>query len=50
MNETQDQIAKLLDDKQKVEFQKMQDERRKGMQNRKPGNTPNSKAETQKKD
>jgi Spy/CpxP family protein refolding chaperone len=50
MNETQDQIAKLLDDKQKVEFQKMQDERRKGMQNRKPGNKPDSKAETQKKD
>jgi biopolymer transport protein ExbB/TolQ len=50
MNETQDQIEKLLDDKQKVEFKKMQDERRKGMQNRKPGNKPDSKAETQKKD
>lgn len=40
MNETQDQIEKLLDDKQKVEFKKMQDERRKGMQGQKPGNKP----------
>jgi hypothetical protein len=29
-----------LDDKQKVEFKKMQDERRKGMQGQKPGNKP----------
>ena len=50
MNETQAQIEKLLDDKQKVEFKKMQDERRQGMQNRKPGNKPDNKAETQKKD
>jgi Skp family chaperone for outer membrane proteins len=45
MNETQDQIEKLLDDKQKVEFKKMQDERRKGMQNRKQGNTPEIKSD-----
>jgi len=50
MEDTQAQVIKVLDDKQKVEFQKMQDERRKGMQNRKPGNKPDSKAETQKKD
>jgi hypothetical protein len=50
MEDTQAQVIKVLDDKQKVEFQKMQDERKKGMQNRKPGNKPDSKAETQKKD
>ena len=50
MEDSQAQVIKVLDDKQKVEFQKMQDERRQGMQNRKPGNKPDSKAETQKKD
>ena len=45
MEDTQTQVTKVLYDKQKVEFQKMQDERRKGMQNRKPGNKPDSKPE-----
>lgn|ERR1035437_2423058 len=45
MEDTQAQVIKVLDDKQKVEFQKMQDERKKGMQNRKPGNKPDSKPE-----
>ena len=43
MQDTQTQVTNVLDDKQKVEFQKMQDERRQGMQNRKPGNPPDSK-------
>jgi hypothetical protein len=45
MEDTQSQVVKVLDDKQKVEFQKMQDERRKGMQNQKPGKKPDSKPE-----
>ena len=43
MQDTQTQVTNVLDDKQKVEFQKMQDERRQGMQNRRQGNTPDSK-------
>jgi Spy/CpxP family protein refolding chaperone len=54
MDETQAQIEKLLDDKQKAEFKKMQDERRKSMQNRKPGDKTDNKTDTkpdnQKKD
>ena len=45
MDETQAQIEKLLDDKQKVEFKKMQDERMKRMQDRKSGNSPDNKKE-----
>jgi Spy/CpxP family protein refolding chaperone len=40
MEDTQTQVNNVLDDKQKVEFKKMQDERRKGMQGQKPGNKP----------
>jgi hypothetical protein len=36
MDDTQTQVNKVLNAKQKEEFQKMQDERRQGMQNRKP--------------
>jgi len=43
MQDTQTQVTNVLDDKQKVEFQKMQDERKQGMQNKKPGNTPDNK-------
>ena len=47
MEDTQAQIEKLLDDKQKVEFKKMQDERMKKMQDRKSGaNTDNKKEKT----
>jgi len=41
MQDTQTQVTNVLDDKQKVEFQKMQDERKKGMQ--KSGDKPDSK-------
>jgi len=54
MEDTQTKVGNVLDDKQKVEFKKMQDERRKNMQNQKPGNKPESKSdiktETQKSD
>ena len=47
MEDTQAQIEKLLDDKQKVEFKKWQDERMKRMQDRKSGtNTDNKKEKT----
>ena len=46
MEDTQAKVANVLDDKQKAEFQKMQDERRKGMQNQKSGNKPDRKPET----
>jgi Spy/CpxP family protein refolding chaperone len=46
MEDTQAQVEKVLDDKQKAEFKKMQDERRQGMQNRKPGNKSDSKPPT----
>ncbi len=46
MQDTQTQVVNVLDDKQKVEFQKMQDERRSGTQNKKPANKPDSKANT----
>jgi hypothetical protein len=36
MDETRTQVVKVLNSKQKEEFQKMQDERRQGIQNRKP--------------
>jgi hypothetical protein len=48
MDDTQAQIEKLLDAKQKVEFKKMQDERRKGMQNKKPGDTTDNKTNQKK--
>jgi hypothetical protein len=44
--DTQTQVVNVLNDKQKVEFQKMQDDRKKGMQNQKSGNKPDSKPET----
>jgi Spy/CpxP family protein refolding chaperone len=43
MEDTQIQVNNVLDDKQKVEFKKLQDERRKGMQNQKPGINPSGK-------
>ena len=46
MQDTQSQVVNVLDDKQKVEFQKMQDERKKGMQ--KSGNKPETKTDNQK--
>ena len=46
MQDTQSQVVNVLDDKQKVEFQKMQDERKKGMQ--KPGSKPETKTDKQK--
>ena len=46
MDDTQAQIEKLLDDKQKVEFKKMQDERRKERQDRKPGNKTDNKTDS----
>src|ERR1035437_10767245 len=46
MQDTQSQVVNVLDDKQKVEFQKMQDERKKGMQ--KPGSKPETKTDNQK--
>jgi Spy/CpxP family protein refolding chaperone len=46
MQDTQTKVVSVLDDKQKVEFQKMQDERRNSMQNRKPANKPESKVNT----
>ena len=47
MEDTQSQVVKVLDDKQKVEFQKMQDERKKGTRNSPPDNKTNNKAGTQ---
>ena len=46
MEDTQVQVNNVLDDKQKVEFKKIQEERMKRMQNQKPGNKPDSKPET----
>jgi hypothetical protein len=43
MEDTQAQVDKVLDDKQKVEFKKMQDERRKGMRNNSPENKTDNK-------
>jgi len=50
MENTQAQVTNVLDDKQKVEFQKMQDERKKGMQRSgdKPDSKPAPKTDTQK--
>jgi len=48
MEDTQTKVNNVLDDKQKVEFKKMQDERRQGMQNRKPMNKPETKPNDQK--
>ncbi|MDR3665805.1 MAG: hypothetical protein P4L35_03070 [Ignavibacteriaceae bacterium] len=45
MEDTQTQVNNVLDDKQKVEFKKMQDEMRKGRQNQKTGKTPETKSE-----
>ena len=47
MQDTQTQVTNVLDDKQKVEFQKMQDERKKGTRNSPPDNKINNKAGTQ---
>jgi Spy/CpxP family protein refolding chaperone len=44
MEDTQTQVNNVLDDKQKAEFKKMQDERRKGMQNQRSGNKPPAKS------
>ena len=43
MQDTQTQVTNVLDDKQKVEFQKMQDERKKGTRNSPPDNKTNNK-------
>jgi hypothetical protein len=40
MEDTRTQVNNVLDDKQKAEFQKMQDENRKGRQNKTPDNKP----------
>ena len=48
MEDTQTQVNNVLDDKQKVEFKKMQDERRNSMQNRKPMNKPQTTPNDQK--
>src|ERR1035437_2813629 len=47
MEDTRTQVVNVLDDKQKVEFQKMQDERKKGTRNSPPDNKTNDKAGTQ---
>jgi hypothetical protein len=49
MENTNSKIENLLDDKQKVEFKKMQEERRKGMRNNSPdnkSNKPDTKTDT----
>ena len=43
MEDNQAQIEKVLDAKQKVEFKKMQEERKQEMQNHKPGNKTDTK-------
>ena len=43
MEDTQVQVNNVLDEKQKVEFKKIQEERMKRMQNQKPGDKPQSK-------
>ena len=48
MQDTQTKVINVLNDKQKAEFQKMQDERRSGTHNQNPANKPNSKPDTQK--
>jgi hypothetical protein len=45
MESTNDKIEKLLDDKQKDAFKKMQEERRKGMKNNSPDSKSNSKTD-----
>jgi hypothetical protein len=47
MQDTQTQVTNVLDDKQKVEFQKMQDERKKGTRNSPLDIKTNDKAGTQ---
>jgi hypothetical protein len=49
MEGTNSKIENILDDKQKVEFKKMQEERRKGMRNNSPdnkSNKPDTKTDT----
>ena len=46
MEDTQVQVNNVLDDKQKVEFKKIQEERMKRMQNQRSGNNPDNKPET----
>jgi hypothetical protein len=48
MEDTQEQVNNVLDDKQKVEFKKLQDERKNNMQKRKPINKPQTKSDEQK--
>ena len=48
MEDTQVQVNNVLDDKQKVEFKKIQEERMKRMQNQKPGDKPQSKPSNEK--
>jgi hypothetical protein len=50
MEDTRTQVNNVLDDKQKAEFQKMQDENRKARQNQTPGNQPDKKPEVKTND